>query len=152
MLSRRYSTPSSRWKSVASKRMRMILRVHPIIHSAKNRSLKSRDLTRTSPHPPSHCLQPSEQSPACKYKAFSTKLTLRSTISSWHWCTAPYSIPSDHPPLLHRQPFLPSNANLNACPVPLDSVQEKDSILHRICCRFHCSFSSYCLFLSQKYA
>ena len=36
----------------------MILGMHPVIHSAKNRSLKYRNLTRTSPHPPSHCPPP----------------------------------------------------------------------------------------------
>ena len=43
----------------------MILGMHPVIHSAKNRSLKYRNLTRTSPHLPSHYPPPSNQRTAC---------------------------------------------------------------------------------------
>ena len=108
-------------------------------------------LMRTSPQPPSYFPQPSEQRTACNYLVFYSRLTLRSSVSSRHWSTAHYYILSDHPSLLHRQQLFSSIANLNACPVPMDSTQEKDPIQCRIFRRFHRSLSSYCLFLSQKY-
>ena len=146
-LPRCYSTPSSRWKSVASERIMMIQRRHPVVHLAKNRSLKYRDLKRASPHPPSHCLPPSKQRTACNYLAFSPRLTLSSTFSSWHQCTAHYSTLSDHPPLLHVQPLFPSNANPNSCADPLDCAKAKDRALFHTPCGIHNSFI-FILFVS----
>ena len=46
-LPRGYPTPWSRSRSAASKWMRMILRMHLVIHWAKSKSLMYKDLTTT---------------------------------------------------------------------------------------------------------
>ena len=127
--------------------------MHPIIRSAKNRGLKYRDLTTSSPHPPSHCLPSSKQRTTCNYLAFSRRLTLLSTVSFWHWCTAHkqhtvWSSSSIPPPAtfsIHRKSKLLSSP-IGQCP------GEGSRTVTQFFCHFHRFLSSYCLFLSHKSA
>ena len=116
----------------------MILCMHPVIHSAKNRSLKYRNLTRTSPHPPSHCPPPSKQKAVCNFPGAlpQTDATLNFLLLTQ--VHSALQIQSNCPTLFHGQPLSLSSANPRFCPAPLDSAQTKQIgwvfVIH-CCCR-----------------